>query len=221
MKGILAGIAFLTKKLFELSAEIDNQTGEIYKAYQEMAQVGASGARGMQEVFDGLQKVGLGTEKFAAYTKLISESANDLATFGGTLNKGRKIFENTMASLNDGQREQLEYMGLDREAQANATMAYIKQQRLLTQGTKAQMDTSSTAVMKYIDETDKLARITGLNRKEQEKLLDDAMRNGSPANFCLDRHFDFRWKPPRNQSCEDSKSAINPARFDARARFCN
>jgi len=177
IKGILAGIALLTKKLFDLSAEIDNQTGEIYKAYQEMAQVGASGAAGMQEVFDGLQKVGLGTEKFAAYTKLISDSANDLATFGGTLNKGRKIFENTMASLSDGQREQLEYMGLDREAQANATMAYIKQQRLLTQGTKAQMDTSSTAVMKYIDETDKLARITGLNRKEQEKLLDDAMRN--------------------------------------------
>ena len=127
MRALIVGFGFLTKKLFELGAEVQNQTGEIYKAYQEMARVGASGAAGMQEVFDGLQKVGLGTEKFAEYTKLISESANDLATFGGTLNKGRKIFENTMASLSDGQREQLEYMGLDREAQANATMAYIKQ----------------------------------------------------------------------------------------------
>jgi len=179
MKALITGIGFLTKKLFELGAEIDNQTGEIYKAYQEMARVGANGAAGMQEVFDGLQKVGLGTEKFAAYTKLISESTNDLAVFGNTVGKGRKIFENTMASLSDGQREQLEYMGLDREAQAEATMAYIKQQRLLTQGTKAQMDTSSTAVMKYIQETDTLTRITGLNRKEQEKLLDDAMRNES------------------------------------------
>jgi ribosomal protein S18 len=77
-----------------------------------------------------------------------------------------------MESLSQGQREQLEYMGLDREAQAESTLNYIKQQRLLTQGTKEQMNTSSTAVMKYIDETDKLARITGLNRKEQEKLLE-------------------------------------------------
>jgi actin-related protein len=177
VKSLMAGVALLTKQLFGLGAEIDVQTGEIYKAYQEMARVGASGSKGMQEVFDGLQKVGLGTEKFAAYTKLISESAGDLATFGGTLNKGRKTFENTMESLSQGQREQLEYMGLDREAQAESTLNYIKQQRLLTQGTKEQMNTSSTAVMKYIDETDKLARITGLNRKEQEKLLDDAMRN--------------------------------------------
>jgi hypothetical protein len=54
-------------------------------------------------------------------------------------------------------------------------MGYIKQQRLLTMGTKTQMDTSSTAVMKYIKETDELTRITGMNRQEQQKALDEAM----------------------------------------------
>ena len=142
-----------------------------------MARAGAAGAGGMQDVFDSLQKVGLGTEKFGAYLKLVNENANELATFGNTVNKGKKIFDNTMASMSTSQRVQMEQMGLDREAQAEATMGYIKQQRLLTQGTKTQMDTSSAAVMKYIQETDTLTRITGLNRKEQEKLLDDAMRN--------------------------------------------
>ena len=179
VKGLIAGLGLLASELIKSGKLIAEQTDEIYKAYQDMAQAGAAGAGGMQDVFNSLQKVGMGTEKFGAYLKLVNENANDLAVFGGSVNKGRKIFENTMSSLSTEQRVQMEQMGLDREAQASSTMAYIKQQRLLTQGTKTQMDTSSAAVMKYIQETDTLTRLTGLNRKEQEKLHDDAMRNES------------------------------------------
>lgn len=179
VKGMVAGLGLLTSELVKSSKLIADQTDEIYKAYQDMARAGAAGAGGMQDVFDSLQRVGMGTEKFGAYLKLVNENANDLAVFGNTVNKGRKIFDNTMASMSTSQRVQMEQMGLDREAQAEVTMNYLKQQRLLTQGTKAQMDTSSAAVMRYIEETDTLTRITGLNRKEQEKLLDDAMRNES------------------------------------------
>jgi hypothetical protein len=162
---------------------IAEQTDEIYKAYQDMAKAGAAGAGGMQDVFDSLQKVGMGTEKFGAYIKLVNENASDLAMFGGSVNKGRKIFENTMSSLSKDQRVQMEQMGLDREAQSQAAMAYIKQQRLLTAGTKAQMDTSSTAVMKYVAETDALTRITGANREEQQKILDEAMAEDIFGSF--------------------------------------
>ena len=179
VKGLVAGLGLLTSELVKSGKLIAEQTDEIYKAYQDMARAGAAGAGGMQDVFDSLQKVGMGTEKFGAYLKLVNENANDLAVFGNTVNKGRKIFDNTMAAFSTNQRVEMEMLGLNREAQAEATMGYIKQQRLLTQGTKAQMDTSSAAVMKYIQETDTLTRITGLNRKEQEKLLDDAMRNES------------------------------------------
>ena len=148
-----------------------------------MAKAGAAGAGGMQDVFNSLQKVGMGTEKFGAYLKLVNENATDLAMFGGSVNKGRKIFENTMSSLSKDQRVQMEQMGLDREAQSQAAMAYIKQQRLLTAGTKAQMDTSSTAVMKYVAETDALTRITGANREEQQKILDEAMAEDIFGSF--------------------------------------
>jgi hypothetical protein len=177
VKALVAGLGLLTAKLLEAGAEVARHTDEVYKAYQDMAKIGATGAGGMQDVFNSLQKVGLGTQKFGEYLKLVNDNSQDLALFSGTVLKGRKIFENTMSSLSTEQRVQMEQMGLDREAQAEATMAYIKQQRLLTQGTKTQMDTSSTAVMKYIQETDTLTRLTGLNRKEQEKLHDDAMRN--------------------------------------------
>ena len=183
VKAAVAGLGLLASELIKSSKLIAEQTDDIYKAYQNMAQAGATGAGGMQDVFNSLQKVGMGTEKFGAYLKLVNENANDLAMFGGSVNKGRKIFENTMASFSTGQRVQMELMGLDREAQSQATMAYLKQQRLLTAGTKAQMDTSSTAVMKYVAETDALTRITGANREEQQKILDEAMAEDMFGQF--------------------------------------
>ena len=175
VKALVAGLGLLTGKLLEAGAEVARHTDQVFKAYQDMAKIGATGAGGMQDVFNGLQKVGLGTEKFGEYLKLVNENSKDLALFGGSVLKGRKAFEDTMGSLTREQRVQLELMGLDRTAQAEATMGYIKQQRLLTMGTKTQMDTSSTAVMKYIKETDELTRITGMNRQEQQKALDEAM----------------------------------------------
>ena len=176
VKALVAGLGLLTAKLLEAGAEVARHTDEVYKAYQDMAKIGATGAGGMQDVFNSLQKVGLGTQKFGEYLKLVNDNSQDLALFSGTVLKGRKIFEATMGSLTDQQKEQMELMGLNDIARAEATMNYIKQQRLLTMGTKIQMDTSSTAVMKYIDETDKLTRITGINRKEQEKAVEEGMR---------------------------------------------
>ena len=183
IKGVRIGLAMLAGDLVKSAKVIAEQTDEVYKAYQEMAKVGAAGAGGMQDVFDSLQRVGLGTEKFAEYTKLVGENATDLAMFGGSVNKGRKIFDSTMASFSTNQRVEMEMMGLNRTAQAEATMAYIKQQRLLTSGTKAQMDTSSNAVEKYIKETDALTRITGANREEQQKILDEAMAEDMFGSF--------------------------------------
>ena len=175
VKAFVAGLGLLTGELMKAGKEVAIQTDQIYKAYQDMAKAGATGAGGMQDVFDGLQKVGLGTEKFGEYLKLVNENSKDLALFGGSVLKGRKAFEDTMGSLTREQRVQMELMGLDRTAQSEAVMGYIKQQRLLTMGTKTQMDTSSAAVMKYIKETDELTRITGMNRQEQQKALDEAM----------------------------------------------
>jgi hypothetical protein len=175
VKAFVAGLGLAAAKASELGAELARQTDSVYKSYQDLAKAGATGAGGMQDVFDGLQKVGLGTEKFGEYLKLVNENSKDLALFGGSVLKGRKAFEDTMGSLTREQRVQMELMGLDRTAQSEAVMGYIKQQRLLTMGTKTQMDTSSTAVMKYIKETDELTRITGMNRQEQQKALDEAM----------------------------------------------
>ena len=181
VKAFVAGIGLLASKSLQASKLIAEQADQVYKGFQGLAQAGAAGKGGMQDVFNSLQKVGLGTEKFGEYLRLVNENSKDLALFSGTVMQGRKTFEDTMGSLTKEQREQMELMGLDRTAQAEVTMQYLKQQRLLTLGTKTQMDTSSTAVMRYIKETDELTRITGLNRKEQEKVIEENQRNEAYA----------------------------------------
>ena len=177
VKALVAGAGLLASSLIKLNAEVKVQTGEIYKAFQDLSKVGATGAAGMQGVFDSLMKVGMGTEKFGEYIKLVSENAQDLALIGGTVKRGSDMFAEAMGNLTDEQRIQMEVLVGDRQAQAEAGMGYIKQQRLLTAGTKQQMDMSSAAVMRYIKETDELTRITGLNRAEQEKQNEKAMQN--------------------------------------------
>lgn len=175
VKAFVGGLGLLAGKMAEAGKEIALQTDQVFKAYQDLAKAGAAGKGGMQDVFNGLQKVGLGTEKFATYLKLVSENSDTLVKFGGTMNRGRKMYEETMGSFTRQQRVEMEQMGLDREAQADATMLYIRQQRLLTMGTKAQMEVSSAAVMRYVKETDELTRITGANRAEQQKLVEKMM----------------------------------------------
>ena len=177
IKAVVAGLGLLAGQLLKLNAEVKVQTGEIYKAFQDLSKAGATGSAGMQGVFDSLMKVGMGTEKFAEYIKLVSDNAQDLALMGGTVKRGSDLFADSMGKLTDQQRIQMEVLVGDRQAQAEATMGYLKQQRMLTAGTKQQMDTSSAAVMRYIKETDELTRITGLNRAEQEKQNEQAMRN--------------------------------------------
>ena len=176
IKALVAGLGLLTAKALEASKAIADQADQLYTGFQDLAKAGATGAQGVQGVFNSLQKVGLGTEKLATYMQMVSNNSQDLAAITGTVNGGLKVFENTMGGLSKANRIEMQQLGLGREAQAEAVMGYIKQQRMLTAGTKMQMDTSSAAAMRYIKETDELTRITGLNRKEQEKLLDDAMR---------------------------------------------
>jgi hypothetical protein len=186
VKALIAGLGLLTAKLVGLGKEVALQTDEIQKAFQQLAKIGGTGAEGLQGVFDGLMKVGLGTEKFAEYLKLIGDNSGDLIEFSGTLNKGRKTFENTMDALSHEQRVQMQQLGLDRTAQSEAVMAYIRQQKMLSAGDKARMDLSSVSIMRFIKETDELTRITGANREEQQKILDAALKEDIFASFIDD-----------------------------------
>lgn len=177
VKAVVAGLGLLAASAIEASKTIAEYTHDVTKAYQDMARAGAAGAGGMKDVESALHNLGINVKRADVTLRLLSDNSQDLSLFGSTVLQGRKIFEKTMASLTAEQRVNMEMMGLDRDAQAEATLGYIKQQRMLVAGTREQMNTSSAAVMRYVQETDLLTRVTGLNRKEQEKLVEEAMRN--------------------------------------------
>ena len=182
VKALVAGLGLLAAKFIESSAIIGEQTDQIFTAFSGMAKAGAAGAGGMQGAFESMQKLGMGTERAADYIRLMGENANDFAMMGGTVAVGRKIFEQTYRNMQQFSTD-LTVLGVPPKEQQEAVAAYLRQQRLLTIGTKSQMDTSSSAVKRYIEETDQLARITGANREEQQKLLDKAMGEEIFASF--------------------------------------
>lgn len=178
MKAVVGALGFFTVKLIEAAGETTKAVGEQYDqvtdAFKGIAKVGAAAGDGLQGVFDSMMKLGYGTERASEYIKLMSENAESFALFGGTVAQGRKQFEQTVQSMKPF-RDQLSVLGVPPKEQSEAIAAYVRQQRLMTMGTKAQMDLSSEAVLRYVKETDLLTRITGANRQEQEKLLEDAM----------------------------------------------
>ena len=175
IRGLVAGLGLLAGNLMKAGKEINTHTDKVFKGFQEAARAGAVGAGGMKEVFDSLMKVGLGTDKFAAYLKVVNENADTLTLFGSSVLDGRRKFDEAMEQLGPF-RVQLEQMGLDREKQAEATMSLIRVMRMSTTASRENMEVSGRAVARYIEETDKLTRVTGLNREKQEEIYNRAMR---------------------------------------------
>ena len=79
VKALVASLGLLAAKAAEAGAELALQTDAVYKSYQDLAKAGATGKGGMQDVFNSLQKVGLGTQKFGEYLKLVNDNSQDLA----------------------------------------------------------------------------------------------------------------------------------------------
>lgn len=174
IKGITLALGFLVSKLIDAGKEVNEQTGKIYDAFSELGKLGANAGGGMQDVFNGLQKMGLGLEQFPEVSKMLGENAEQLSGFAGTMADGRHSLENMIQGMR-GFRTDLQMLGIDRSKLVEVGAQYLRVQGNLTRQTKENMDTSDAAVMKYVKETDMLTRITGMSRKKQEEAMEKAM----------------------------------------------
>jgi hypothetical protein len=127
-------------------------------------------------VFEQIQKFGLNIKDASHVAKLMGENAVDMSLFSKTTRDGYLEFNKTVEGLAQF-RTEFRNLGLDQKASIDAAMGLRKQQQLLALGTKAQMEVSSSAVKRYVEETDRLTRITGLSRQQQEKAVEDALSN--------------------------------------------
>lgn len=176
IKGVVAGLGYLAGEAMKASTVIGEQADATFDTYQKLAESGALAGDGMNGVFEGLQKMGLGVQEAASYIGLFNQNAQTMAQFGTTVGRGRKLFENTVAEMQPF-REQLQALGLNQEAQNDATMTFVKIQNRLNSQTRDNTAITGAAAVAYIKEMDAITKITGMSRKQQEEALDQAMRH--------------------------------------------
>ena len=155
---------------------VNAQTEALFKSYQDMAQFGAGAAGGMRTIFDNMQKFGYGIEELDKMTALVKENSKALSTFGGTVLGGTKIFAENMAGIQRSDiGRQFQRMGYTVDDINRSGAGFIKLQQMLGQTQSSIQKNLTDGTVKYMNELDLLARITGDTREAQEAKIKEAM----------------------------------------------
>lgn len=169
---VLAGIGLAGKaanKYIKASAE---QSDKLYDAYRNMSRVGAAGSEGLQGVYSDMQKLGLGVQDLDKMVKLMTDNSKELALLGGSVREGRQRFVGAVDATNQ-YRTSLMRMGLSQDAINEGVASYIRLESRMGSVQKMTYAELGDAAHRYILERDALAKVTGMNMKEQEKALEE------------------------------------------------
>jgi hypothetical protein len=163
----------LALKFNKLAAE---QSDKLFKTFNDLSKAGVSGVRGMTDVFEGVQTLGMTMDQIDEYNKLLSTNAKTLKMFGATAAQGSKAFAEVAGGLykSDVGRS-LEMLGVTAEEQRDSALEYMSLQartgQLQLNNTKKLMEGSA----EFVKELDLAAQMTGTTRKEQMEAREIAM----------------------------------------------
>ena len=179
-KIVTAGLGLLGGELIRSSKAVGQQLDGLRSGFDELARVGGTTARGLTDMFDAMQQAGISAKDFPAFAKALAENSQILSTFGGSVTRGRDTVLGLTEDLRP-MRDQLMNYGIRIEQIGEASMGFIKNQRLMSLGTNANLNMGKDAMMSYVKELDLLTRLTGMSRQDQEKLREEAMSNAAYA----------------------------------------
>jgi hypothetical protein len=147
----------------------NEQSDKLFEAYRGMAQAGAAAQDGLQGLYNDVKRLGGGIQDLDDFVSMVSGSAQDLASFRGTVFDGRKDFARMVHAMKPF-RLGMEQAGITQKAQNEGTLAFIRLQSRVGLTQNKVTDDLSEGARKYIIEQDRLAKLTGLNAKQQEDL---------------------------------------------------
>ena len=180
MKGVYAAFTFLAGKFIQTGVELTetatNQNNIMFETFSRLAKSGAAGADGVEGLSKNFQDLGLSLLDMDNNVRLLGDNAADLALLGGSVRKGVKEFASLGLGLSQYE-ENLRKLGLNEKEQADAAMRFAKMQSRLTLGQQQDYGKLADSAYKFIREQDTLTKITGLNAKQQQDTLDEAMSN--------------------------------------------
>jgi hypothetical protein len=175
--GVVVGL--LVKAFGGLAAASLKQNEALIKSFRNLSEFGAIDSSGVQGMLDTLHKVGATSEDMENFQKVVRAIAPDLASLGGTVSKGvKQISDVTGAILDNKQLEtSLKGLGYSTEQILEYTGKFIGTQARngAIQGkTTADLTKQATDYMKVMAE---VSMLTGLQRDEQQKLVDEQQRD--------------------------------------------
>jgi hypothetical protein len=152
---------------------------ENLKGYRDLSKVGVNFGQALGELRTTAAASGVTLDQF---NKIIASSADAFVLMGTSANDGAKNFKNVNLELTrtGGVGEQLRNLGFGFEDMNLLTASYIKTTGGLSKQQQTDYQGVAKAVAEYGKELDLIARITGRSREQQEKDLEEQMKE---ANF--------------------------------------
>lgn len=144
--------------------------------FRNLSGSGASFNNNILEMKNSAAQSRLTLDEFAG---IVSNNTKGFAAFGGTVTKGAKVFTDASKDLFDtGLATPLLNMGMTFEDVNEDLAEYIVANRRRFTADQIASGAANASFTKMATEMDKVAKLTGQNRKELEKEVNDRMRKG-------------------------------------------
>jgi hypothetical protein len=165
----VVAVAERATKMIEAGAKINN---DLYKSYNALSEKGLTTAKGMSGLTESLHKVGLTASEIDKFNQLLGDNSKNLALFGGTAATGLAKFEkvaNALAAPTSDLNKELLLLGITSDAQREHIMKYMTEEERLGLSKDLSDEQNIQGAKRYMENLDKLAMLTGNNRKEIEE----------------------------------------------------
>ena len=144
--------------------------------FRQLSQSGAVFSADIFEMKNAAAQSRISLDSFAG---IVSENSKDFAAFGGTVSTGARLFADASKNMFDeGISDPLLMMGMTFEEINDNMATYMSLNRRRFTEEEMRNGKAATAMVAMSTEMDKIAKLTGKNRQELEKEINDRMRKG-------------------------------------------
>ena len=131
--------------------------------FRDMASVGAAAGNNLYQFQTAASKAGVSVEML---TGVVKTHAQEFAIGMGSTTAGVKKFQGVLTGVQKGFSKDFMKMGITIQEQTELTADYMAQESRLGRVRGRSNDSLTKGAANYINELDKLAKITGISRKE-------------------------------------------------------
>ena len=143
--------------------------------FQELSRVGVVGSESIADLAKDIHSARMPMQMFKG---LVVENSKQLAALQGTTGDAGSEFANVMGGMRKNMNMELRKIGFTTEEISETVINFADLQRRLGRGQRLTSVQLQEQTQEYARELDKVSKLTGMQRAEQQKLVDAAMREG-------------------------------------------